>query len=839
MPTFDERWAPLSDLLPDVGEPLVPSGGVFSHGTGFAPVTNVATGLARDIPRGINWLRSKTPTTWQEARDDAVAIAKAIGQSVAHDVTTPGKLMQPNPHPPGSELWYKYEDLRSQAAIEWAPMMALNTLGAGLPFAKKGAAGMFGGDLAQTADQIAFAEAKRMQAAGASPAEIRAATGLDMFPDKKLRFEIDDSAAKLTPRGEAAVASEWGGVGTMADYFEHPELYRAYPQFRDVPVSIEPPAQRGVQGSFFHGGQPPGDISAADITVSTGAKDPRSVFLHEGSHLIQHLQDFAPGSTTSMASLRPGTASWDLYQQIRANLTRPTPIEQMPPGVLSDTYTYADYVKEYKAAMASPEKRAQLDRMAQEAAVREAYRRSAGEGEANIAVTRRDYTPEQRRVIPPEASSAVPFDRQIVDTRHMLNPQQSELRQLADDAAAASPRAARAKAALPQGRYPQYAEAYPPIGPPELMSKLPDPKNPGKFLAKADKPVPYATMEEALARDAEPGFFLEKKLTPEVEQFQKDRIALLKEMDRTGYTPYFDPAKRFDVDASKYGPFADTAIEASPKKAATVEQWNTKYGSPEARERLQAGFEQGKTVPDSDRWYLMGQLEAEYIKELGPEAGREAFRREFADMMAATTGGASPFNNFLMSHYANVVTKRGERLPERSYELPFPIGGRYAAGNIAQAQKYVDEGKAAFDPAVNPKRYDFSSAYLGNKNAATIDEQMMQAIDPGVNIPQWYGPATRTAREEAAKAGVDPRGFQDVGWAGLKKLKTGDKFDYEGPMINHINRSIEITHRLTGMPREEIVRRGLVLKQIPMYGLAGAVGAAPLMDLADRYGNHQ
>jgi hypothetical protein len=194
-------------------------------------------------------------------------------------------------------------------------------------------------------------------------------------------------------------------------------------------------------------------------------------------------------------------------------------------------------------------------------------------------------------------------------------------------------------------------------------------------------------------------------------------------------------------------------------------------------------------------------------------------------MMSATTGGASPYNNYMMSQYANVMAKRGERMPERSYNLPFPIGGRYAAGNIAQAQKYIDEGMQGFDAAVNPKRYDFSSAFQGNKNAATIDEQMMNGIIPGVNIPEWYGPATRVAREEAAKAGVDARGFQDVGWAGLKagkEEKAGKPFEYEGPMINHVNKSIETTHRLTGMPREEIVKRGVIRKEIPMYTIGGA-----------------
>jgi len=206
--------------------------------------------------------------------------------------------------------------------------------------------------------------------------------------------------------------------------------------------------------------------------------------------------------------------------------------------------------------------------------------------------------------------------------------------------------------------------------------------------------------------------------------------------------------------------------------------------------------------------------------------------------MAATTGGADPYNNFLMSQYANVLAKRGERLATRAYELPAPIGGRYASGNLEQAQKYIDAGMVGFDPSKNPKRYDFSSAFAGNKNASTIDEQMYGALRPtttkaSVGLPEWYGPATRVAREEAAKAGVDARAFQDVAWAGLKKGKTGEGFDYAGPMINTINRSIETTHRLTGMPIEEIVRRGLVRKEIPMYGIPAAVMGS--LAAQDRY----
>ena len=394
-----------------------------------------------------------------------------------------------------------------------------------------------------------------------------------------------------------------------------------------------------------------------------------------------------------------------------------------------------------------------------------------------------------------------------------------------------------AKAEKIWGTYPQYAEQYPDVGPPALMEKRPDPNKPGKYLTTNPiGEVPYTSFDEAAKLDATPRYFFEKKLTPEAEQFQKQRNIVQRDMDLHGYTPYFDPAQRANVDTTGYAPFVDTAVAAAPKTAVTDQKFYDKYGTPEARARLQEGYEKGTTIPGAENWYYMKQLEDAYVAELGPQAGRDAFRKEFTGMMAATTGGASPYENFLMSHYANYLNKRGEDVAQRAYEMSFPIGGRYASGNMKQAQKYIDSGMQPFDPAKNPKRYDFDNALAGDRNAGVIDEQMSGAYIPGMTIPEWYGPATRILREEAGKVGVDPRGFQDVGWAGLKALKTeaktGQPFTYEGPMIGQINRSIETTHRLTGMPHEEIVRRGLIRKEIPMYGL-GAIGAGKVMsDLA-------
>jgi hypothetical protein len=418
----------------------------------------------------------------------------------------------------------------------------------------------------------------------------------------------------------------------------------------------------------------------------------------------------------------------------------------------------------------------------------------------------------------------------------------------------------KAKAEAIWHTYPQYAEQYPDIGPPALKEKAPDPKNPGKFLIAPKKgEIPYASMEEALAKAEEPNFFLEKKLTPEAERFQKQRNIVQQDMDLHGYQKYFDPAKRADIPASDYGPFVDTGLAAAPKTAVTDAKFMEKYGTEDARKRLQEGYAKGQSLGNAENWYYMKQLQDKYVEVLGEKAGKDAFKKEFSGMMAATTGGASPYNNFLMSHYAGYLNKLGQRVDQRAYEMPFPIGGRFASGNMDQAQKYIDSGMKGFDPAKNPKRYDFDNALAGDRNAGVIDEQMSGAFIPGMTIPDWYGPAARVLREEAAKAGADPRAFQDVGWAGLKAIKTEEaaaaaaakrakagighnsqpfKFEYEGPMIDQVNRSIETTHRLTGMPIEEIVVRGLIKKEIPMYGL-GAVGATGVMGGLARQDKYQ
>jgi len=100
---------------------------------------------------------------------------------------------------------------------------------------------------------------------------------------------------------------------------------------------------------------------------------------------------------------------------------------------------------------------------------------------------------------------------------------------------------------------------------------------------------------------------------------------------------------------------------------------------------------------------------------------------------------------------------------------------------------------------------------------------MTGIMQPGKQQPDWYGINEHVMAQEAEKAGTDPRKFQETAWA-------GHKGEAGGPMIQEVNHTIERIHRLTGMPRSEIVYRVWGLGNIPVYGAAGLAALKALED---------
>jgi hypothetical protein len=258
----------------------------------------------------------------------------------------------------------------------------------------------------------------------------------------------------------------------------------------------------------------------------------------------------------------------------------------------------------------------------------------------------------------------------------------------------------------PAAPFPQLAERYPEMAPPELQT---DKKTGKKFLGKVNS-----------------------KEAGELEGFRK---IIQRDIDAGNYKPYFNVGQRFDVNPKNYPTTVNTVKDVRPAKEVTVEKYREIAQSPAATKRLLDAYKAGKKLGTGREWYAMGQLEKEFTDELGAKAGREAFKQRFGISMAATTGGADPTANLLMWSYG------------------------------------------------------------------VFEEALAKA---------------------AKRAGVSPREFQEVAWAGHKAMTTKGGYTPH-PMIETINEAIERTHRITGMDTKEIVRRGLVRGEIPLFGAGSLI----------------
>ena len=196
--------------------------------------------------------------------------------------------------------------------------------------------------------------------------------------------------------------------------------------------------------------------------------------------------------------------------------------------------------------------------------------------------------------------------------------------------------------------------------------------------------------------------------------------------------------------------------------------------------------------------------------------------------MAATTGGASPKANLRMAMYGNYLRYKKIRYPEYAHEMPFPIGGRYAMNNMDMHKKLMSN---PIDSKTNPKRHNFRSNFLGDKSSATIDEQMMNLFDPSLNVPPAgaYGTFENKVAKLAKKENVAPRDYQDVAWAGAKKLKNPDRYEGSRSMMEEVNQAIERTSKITGLTPKQVLVEGIIKGKIPIYGAVGLLGANAMM----------
>lgn len=177
-----------------------------------------------------------------------------------------------------------------------------NTMNGAMGFAP---VGMMAGVGAKSANKAALGAAQDMERRGVKPEAIWQQTGWGKGPDEKWRFEIDDSAAKMTPELRKMPQKE---TINMEDAFRHDELYKAYPELATTGIHHRefPPAGRDAFASYMEKHNEVAVNNAHQRFKKQGTLAPG--ILHELQHAAQVKEGFQPGG-----NLKDGM---DAYQRL-------------------------------------------------------------------------------------------------------------------------------------------------------------------------------------------------------------------------------------------------------------------------------------------------------------------------------------------------------------------------------------------------------------------------------------------------------------------------------------------------------------------------------------------
>lgn len=196
------------------------------------------------------------------------------------------------------QAYQSTEPLTSEQMIAPAHDMTTFAGSASIPFAQKGAAGIFGGRLAKTADKDALMEAQRMEMQGAPKTDIWDNTGWHKGLENKWRFEIPDTNLALNKNQLQPASVNYDPnflslnkpAVPLGDLFQHDALYKAYPHLEFAPISTASLAGSGKNlGSF--------NSASGKFTFAPNTPDEIvNTLLHEGQHAVQHAEGFHAGS---------------------------------------------------------------------------------------------------------------------------------------------------------------------------------------------------------------------------------------------------------------------------------------------------------------------------------------------------------------------------------------------------------------------------------------------------------------------------------------------------------------------------------------------------------------
>ncbi|RAI28096.1 LPD23 domain-containing protein [Rhodoplanes serenus] len=268
MGLFDARGVSFTDLLADARgaadrrDPV--SLAELGVGLGIAPEPSPAEIAAARLRRSVrpeDGRRESMITRVLDAAGSSLGrTAGGLVDGAVRGVMAPGNAYRSTPDNPAT----------TEQMIAPATDLAGILMGGAPATAVRGAAGVFGGRLAQTADHAALARAEAMRAAGESRKAIWRETGWFTDPaDGRWKFYIPDEAMTVTPHGGIV----------------HPDAVSAYPALGSMPTEVR---VGPLEGRYWQGDPPKIRVTAPDVDAL------RNAGAHEIQHAIQDLEGTLP-----------------------------------------------------------------------------------------------------------------------------------------------------------------------------------------------------------------------------------------------------------------------------------------------------------------------------------------------------------------------------------------------------------------------------------------------------------------------------------------------------------------------------------------------------------------
>ena len=165
---------------------------------------------------------------------------------------------------------------------------------------------------AKTANMSDYSLATAMGSKGFPKEQIHDATKWFLGADEQPRFEISDREARGRPL--PAGIGDSGIQGSVAGFLHHPELFKAYPDIKNVTVHISPNYGNEKVGEY----QPwANKIIVGGPARATGLTDDQmSTLLHELQHSVQAKENFSPGTNPEYAYHTVKEELWNKFNKM-------------------------------------------------------------------------------------------------------------------------------------------------------------------------------------------------------------------------------------------------------------------------------------------------------------------------------------------------------------------------------------------------------------------------------------------------------------------------------------------------------------------------------------------